>query len=114
MKPQVIICSRVEHKNITSSGDFEVLNTESATLVQEMNDSDPGISTVQRLDIIADIDVDKASELQRIPQLWRLTNSEGKVFEWGTLEYKTRCKTCIRNGENTRMSFERKSPNTDL
>lgn len=114
MKPEVIICSRVERKNITSTGDFQVLNTESATLVQEMNKSDAGISSVQRLDIVADVAVDMASVLQHIPQLWRLANSDGKIFTWGDLEYKSRCKSCVRTGDNTRISFQRRSPNTDL
>lgn len=114
MKPEVIICSRVERKNIISTGDFEVLNTESAKLTQQFGAPASGPNATQQLDIIADIEVDKAIELQRIPQLWRLTNNEGKVFSWGDTQYKTRCKSCVRVGDNTQISFKRVTPNLDL
>lgn len=114
MKPKVIICSRVERKNINSSDDFEVLNTESAILTQDMKKSRAGISSVQQLDLIADIEVEMATDLQRIPQLWRLTNSEDKTFEWGDADYKSRCTTCNREGDHTRITFQRVSPHTNL
>jgi len=114
MKPQVIICSRVERKNISSTEDFEVLNTESATLVQELNESNAGKFATQQLDIVADIEQEKAAELQTIPQLWRLTTSEDKVIEWGDTTYKSKCKSCTRTGDATRISFKRVTPNIDL
>lgn len=114
MKPQVFICSRVERKNINSAGDFEVLNVDSATLVQERNESNSGKSATQQLDIVADIDKETAAELQNIPQLWKLTTSEDKVIEWGDTTYKSKCKSCKRIGDATLISFKRVTPNIDL
>ncbi|HET6558080.1 MAG TPA: hypothetical protein VFG54_12245 [Prolixibacteraceae bacterium] len=109
MKPEVFICPKVERKNINSTGDFEVLNTESAILTLEMKESRAGKYGSQRLDIIADIEDDIANDLQRIPQLFRLTNSEDKVFPWGDTVFKSRCTSCVRNGVHTRITFSRVS-----
>ncbi|MBV5334205.1 MAG: hypothetical protein JZU49_00175 [Sulfuricurvum sp.] len=114
MKPEVIICSKVERKSINSIGDFEVFNTDSATLVQELGESRAGKNANQHLDIITDIDVELASELQTIPQLFRLTNSEGVTFEWGDTFNYVECSTCIRAGNATRISFKLLTRNIDL
>lgn len=109
MKPEVIICTLVKRKNINSSGDFETLRIDSARLVHTFKKSNAGVSSNQQLNIVANIEADLASDLENIPQLFELTDSEGNEFAWGDTGYKARCNSCVRQGNNTQISFERNS-----
>lgn len=114
MKPKIIICQRVLRKNINSVSDYVLLPTESATLTQSFGKSDAGNYFKQKLNIVADIDSDTADELQTIPQLFKLTDSEGNEFTWGDTTYKCRCENCEREMEHTQIGFYRVSVTSDI
>lgn len=114
MKPKVIICSKVERKNINSNEDFELINVESAVLSQELSAGDPGKIFTQTLDIIIDVDAVTAGELQTIPQLFKLTTSDGLLIEWGDNDYRCRCISCFRELDHTRITFKRYSTKPDV
>ena len=114
MESKIIICSNVYRKNINSSEDYVLLVTESAQLVQTQENERAGKKYIQKLDIVADIDVDTSSDLQTIPQLFKLTDSEGNEILWGDEQFKCRCESCIRERKHTRISFRRSSTKSDL
>ena len=114
MKTEVIICTIVKRKNINSAGDFETLRVDSAKLTHTFKKGDPGVHSDQQLDIVADIETELASDLQTIPQLFELTDSDGNTFAWGDNSCKSRCNGCQRQGNNTRISFQRQSPKFEI
>lgn len=109
-----IICRTVKRKNINSTGDFEVLKTDSAKLVHTFKKSDAGVYSNQQLDITAVVEPELSKDLQSVPQLFELTDSDGNVFEWGDIGYRARCNSCVREGKHNRITFERNSPNFEI
>lgn len=114
MESKIIICSKVYRKNINSSGDYVLLITDSAQLVQTKETSSAGNKFIQKLDIVADIDNYTSADLQTIPQLFKLTDSEGTEILWGDSTLKSRCESCQRERKHTKITFRRVSTKSDL
>lgn len=114
MKTEVVICSKVKRKNINSTGDYITLVVDSAKLIQDFKRDAAGVSSVQQLDVVADIEKATADDLQQIPQLFELTDSDGNTFTWGDTSHKARCLNCTRQGPSTRISFQRQSAEFEI
>lgn len=114
MEPKIIICSKVYRKNINSADDFVLLQTESARIIQTKETKNAGDLFIQKLDIVADIDNDISSDLQTIPQLFKLTDSAGNEYLWGDNVLKCRCESCQRELKHTQISFRRISTHSNF
>lgn len=109
MKTEVIICTRVMRKNIGDSGNFASLSTDSAELTQKFQREPAGAYWVQQLNIVLNSKMPQAADLQLIPQLFELTDSNAKTFTWGDSSHKSYCVECTRVGNANRIVFQRKA-----